>query len=232
MKAATIVPRMSPTPPRMTMISAFRVNTTPSETSNVKNMLSRPPPAAVTAPPSANASAEVRETLIGTSPAADRIDGHRPQRQPCPRLVQPNIQADAERYRGDEGDHAVQSVAFTENENRLRQIRIIEVLAAEDRQHDPNGNETEAEGRQDAVDLKLALALGAANERQDEHPVDHPVQDEGNRHHQEQCEERARVASRIKPKGGKRPAIRISPLARFMMRATPYCNCRPIAIKA
>ena len=66
MKDATIAPRISLTPPMMTMTSAFRVKMTPSEASKVRNMLSSVPPAAVTAPPIANASAEVRSTLMLT----------------------------------------------------------------------------------------------------------------------------------------------------------------------
>ena len=73
MNDATIAPRMSPTPPMMTMTSAFRVKMTPSEASKVRNMLSSAPPAALTAPPSAKASAEVRATLMLTSPAADGL---------------------------------------------------------------------------------------------------------------------------------------------------------------
>ena len=52
------------------MTSALSVKTTPSETSKVRNMLSSPPPTAVTAPPSAKANPEARATLIETSEAA------------------------------------------------------------------------------------------------------------------------------------------------------------------
>ena len=55
------------------MTSALSVNTTPSETSKVRNMLSSPPPTAVTAPPNAKASADVCATLIATSPEAEGL---------------------------------------------------------------------------------------------------------------------------------------------------------------
>ena len=73
MNEATIAPRMSPTPPMMTMTSAFSVKMTPSEASKVRNMLSSAPPEALTAPPSAKANADVRATLMPTSPAADGL---------------------------------------------------------------------------------------------------------------------------------------------------------------
>ena len=57
----------------MTMISAFNVKITPVEASNVRNMLSNPPPAAVTAPPRAKARAEARTVLMLTRAAAWRL---------------------------------------------------------------------------------------------------------------------------------------------------------------
>ncbi len=92
---------------------------------------------------------------------------------------------------GSEGDDAVEAVALAENENRLRQVRIVEILAAENRQQNADRYEADAEGREDAVDFQLALAFGAANQRLEQHPVDRPVQDEGGRNNEKQREQRA-----------------------------------------
>ena len=168
------------------MISAFKVKTTPSDTSKVKNMLSRPPPAAVTAPPSANARAEARATLIETSPAADGLTDTARSASPARVLCSQNVKPDAKYERTEERDDAVEAVAFAENEDRLRQIGVVQIFAAEHRQHDADADEAQAEGREDAVDLELALALGAPNQRQDQHPVDRPVQHESRGHDQDQ----------------------------------------------
>ena len=64
-----MAPLISATPPMMTMTSAFRVKMMPIEASVVRKALIEAPPAAVTAPPSENASAEARGTLMPTRPA-------------------------------------------------------------------------------------------------------------------------------------------------------------------
>ena len=62
-------PRTSPTPPMMTMISAFIVKSTPMEASSVRKVDRMVPPAAMTAPPSAKASAFIFGTSMATRPA-------------------------------------------------------------------------------------------------------------------------------------------------------------------
>ena len=58
---------MLPTPPMMTTIRAFMVNSTPIEALNVRNMLISTPADATSAPPSAKAKAEARRTSMATS---------------------------------------------------------------------------------------------------------------------------------------------------------------------
>ena len=54
----------------MMMISAFIVKITPTEASNVMKVEISVPPIVVTAPPSANASADIFGTLMPTRPLA------------------------------------------------------------------------------------------------------------------------------------------------------------------
>src|SRR5580693_10280335 len=99
--------------------------------------------------------------------------------------MQPQIEGRTQSRRSQKSDHAVETVALAENENRPRQIGIVQVLAAENRQQNTDRDEADAEGRQNAVDLELALALGASDERIDENSIDRPVQDKGRRRDQE-----------------------------------------------
>ena len=136
MKAARMVPRMSLTPPRITMISALRVKTTPSDASKVRNMLSSTPPEAVTAPPSAKANAEARGNVDRHKAGGRRIDGDRAQREAGTGTVQPQIKSEAEHDRADERSNAIEPVGFAENEDWARQIGVAQVFTPEYREQD------------------------------------------------------------------------------------------------
>ena len=92
-------------------------------------MLSSPPPAAVTAPPSAKASAEVRATLIETSPAAEGLTETARSARPARVLYNQTYRPTQSQRRGQKGDDAVEAVALTENEDRLRQVGIVQYIA-------------------------------------------------------------------------------------------------------
>src|SRR6188768_2978346 len=61
-RPATRQPSRLPTPPITTTISAFMVKMTPDDALKVRNMLIKTPAAATSAPPSANANADVLTT--------------------------------------------------------------------------------------------------------------------------------------------------------------------------
>ena len=65
-------------------------------------------------------------------------------------------------------------------------------------------DEAEAERRQDAVDLELATALGAVDQRLHQVTVDRPVDGERDRCHHHDRQERAQPGAGVEPERGKR----------------------------
>ena len=73
-----------------------------------------------------------------------------------------------------------------------------------DRDHDPDKRETHAEGGKNGVNFELALVSRAPHERTQQHLVDHPIAQKGQRRHDQHRQNGADGIRDEYPEGGQR----------------------------
>ena len=176
----------------ITTISAFMVKTTPIEALKVRNMLTSTPPAATSAPPSANANAEARRTSIATSCGGHRIDRDRANRGAAAGARQREIDRAADHGGEQQRDQPVDRDRAAEHRERDRQIGIAEILAAEDvTSAMPWTTNSRPKVARMLSTSSIPWFLARRTSGTSSTLVDQPVEREGERHDDDEPDERA-----------------------------------------
>ena len=190
----------------ITTISAFRVYSTPMVALKEMNVLTSMPDTAASAPPAANASAEYLPHVDADQAGSDRIDGDGAQGRAEAGVAQHQEQGESHRAGAEEGEQPIQRDCRAEHVHGRRQEAVAAQIAAPVHQRQALEHEEQAEGDEHDVGVERVLVRRAADQRDHQVLVDQPVDREGDRHADEQAQQRIELPQHDREEGGERAA--------------------------